>query len=272
MEIKSVNIEIIFDILRKASEITENRETVSKVDTKGDKNFVTAADKAVQDFVQNELKAILPEAGFYAEEEDEHTATDSLRWILDPVDGTTNLMHDFPCYCISLALAEGEDPIFGAVYHIKSGDIFYAKAGEGAYKFTERSGKTEKLAVSDVKILSKALTGIGTSPYYKDIVNDNFRLYRAIFDNTCDIRRIGSAAMDCCYVAASYDDIFVESVLSPWDYAAGMLIITEAGGKITDFAGNKPSLNKPCSILATNGILHDEMLKLIQITVPNLCK
>lgn len=272
MEIKNVNVDSIFSILREAAKITENRETVSRVDTKGDKNFVTAADKAVQDFVQTKLKPLLPEAGFYAEEEDEHTATDSLRWILDPVDSTTNLMHDFPCYCISLALAEGNDPIFGAVYHIKSGDIFYAKADEGAYKFTERSGKTERLHVSDVKILSKALTSIGTSPYYKDIVNDNFRLYRVIFDNTCDIRRTGSAAMDCCYLAASYDDIFVEAVLSPWDYAAGMLLITEAGGKITDFNGNKPSLSKPSSILATNGILHEDMLHLIQTTVPNLCK
>ena len=112
--------------------------------------------------------------------------------------------------------------------------------------------------------MSDALTTIGTSPYYKELHDRNFRLFRALFENTQDLRRTGSAAIDCCYLAAGYNDVFIESLLQPWDYAAGSLIITEAGGKITDFNGNTPSLSEASSIVATNGIIHNDILELIK--------
>lgn len=261
MELK---LDKIFDILRNTVSITENRETVSKVDSKGDKNFVTAADKAVQEYIRTELYKIAPEAHFFAEEDEEHTETESLRWILDPVDGTTNLMHDFPMYCVSLALALKDTVLFGAIFHPKSGDIFFATKGDGAYRITGNDRRMEKISVSGVSVMKNALTTIGTSPYYKELHDRNFRLFRALFENTQDLRRTGSAAIDCCYLAAGYDDIFIESRLQPWDYAAGSLIITEAGGKITDFDGNPPSLSNASPIVATNGILHDEAIALIK--------
>ena len=260
----TLNLEKIFAILRSTVNITENRETVSKVDSKGDKNFVTAADKAVQEYIRTELKKIHPEADFFAEEDKKHAKCGSLRWILDPVDGTTNLMHNFPMYCVSLALAMNDTLVFGAIFHPKSGDIFYAINGEGAFRVYEKGAKTEKLSVSNVSAMKNALTTIGTSPYYKELHNRNFHLFRALFEKTQDLRRTGSAAIDCCYLAAGYNDVFVESRLQPWDYAAGSLIITEAGGKITDFKGNPPSLTEASSIVATNGILHKDLLKLIK--------
>jgi len=259
----TLDLEKIFAVLRAAANITENRETVSKVDAKGDKNFVTAADKAVQEYIRSELIKLYPEIDFFAEEDEKHSASENTRWILDPVDGTTNLMHDFPLYCVSLALAEKRTVVFGAIFHPKSGDIFYAVKGEGAFRVYENGAKKEKLTVSNVSCPQNALTTIGTSPYYKELHNRNFRLFRALFENTQDLRRTGSAALDCCYLAAAYNDIFIESRLQPWDYAAGSLIITEAGGKITDFDGNAPSLTHASSIVATNGFLHTDMLKLI---------
>ncbi|MBR2459785.1 MAG: inositol monophosphatase [Clostridia bacterium] len=256
---------MILSAIRRAGRITENRETVSHVDTKGEKDFVTAADKAIQEYLRTELKKLLPEAEFFAEEDTERTATKGFRWILDPVDGTTNLMHDFLHYSVSLALAAGDEVIFGAVFNPKSGNMFYAVKGEGAYReWGEHNTKQERITVSNITRLSDALTTIGTSPYHKDLVDSNFKLFRAIFDRTQDIRRLGSAALDCCYVAASYNDIFIERRLQPWDYAAGSLIITEAGGRITDFKGNPPSLTDPSDILATNGLLHGQMLELIK--------
>lgn len=260
----TLNLEKIFAVLRGAANITENRETVSHVNSKGDKNFVTAADKAVQEYIRSELKALHPEVDFFAEEDEDHSNCGELRWILDPVDGTTNLMHDFPMYCVSLALADMDNVTFGAIYHPKSGDIFYAVKGEGAFRLYDNGAKKEKINVSDVSETKNALTTIGTSPYYKELHDRNFRLFRALFENTTDLRRTGSAALDCCYLAAGYNDIFVESMLQPWDYAAGSLIITEAGGKITDFNGNTPSLTQGTPIVATNGILQDKVLELVK--------
>ena len=260
----TLELEKIFAVLRGAARITENRETVSKVNSKGDKNFVTAADKAVQEYVRKELKTLHPEVDFFAEEDEDHSNCGDMRWILDPVDGTTNLMHDFPLYCVSLALAIKNTVIFGAIYHPKNGDIFYAVKGEGAFRLYDNGAKKENISVSNVSEMKNALTTIGTSPYYKELHDRNFRLFRALFENTQDLRRTGSAAIDCCYLAAGYNDVFVESLLQPWDYAAGSLIITESGGRITDFDGNKPSLTKASSIVATNGIIHDDILKLIK--------
>ena len=260
----TLNIEKIFAVLRGAANITENRLSVTKVNAKGDKNFVTAADKAVQEYVRKELKLLHPEVDFFAEEDDDHSSCGDMRWILDPVDGTTNLMHDFPLYCVSLALAIKNTVIFGAIYHPKNGDIFYAVKGEGAFRIHDNGAKKEKITVSNVYEMRDALTTIGTSPYYKELHDRNFRLFRALFENTQDLRRTGSAAIDCCYLAAGYNDVFVESLLQPWDYAAGSLIVTEAGGKITDFSGNTPSLSEASSIVATNGIIHDDILKLIK--------
>ena len=260
----TLNLEKIFAVLRGAANITENREAVSHVNSKGDKNFVTAADKSVQEYIRTELKKLNPEVDFYAEEDEDHSSCGEMRWILDPVDGTTNLMHDFPMYCVSLALAVKNTVIFGAIYHPKNGDIFYAVKGEGAFRISDNGAKNEKITVSNVSEMKDALTTIGTSPYYKELHDRNFRLFRALFENTQDLRRTGSAAIDCCYLAAGYNDVFVESLLQPWDYAAGSLIITEAGGKITDFEGKTPSLNKASSIVATNGSIHGDVLELIK--------
>ena len=215
-------------------------------------------------FIYHIASGLRPEAEFFAEEDESHTDCGELRWILDPVDGTTNLMHDFPMYCVSLALAEKNTVVFGAVFHPKSGDVFYALKGEGAFRLYDEGRQKEKLSVSNVSETKNALTTIGTSPYYKELHDRNFRLFRALFENTQDLRRTGSAAIDCCYLAAGYNDIFAESLLQPWDYAAGSLIITEAGGKITTFDGECPSLSHASSIVATNSIIHHDTLLLIK--------
>ncbi|MBR5262257.1 MAG: inositol monophosphatase [Clostridia bacterium] len=248
----------IIGIVKNAGEIilsAHNQESTITA-KEGKKNFVTKYDVAVQEFLFNELGKAFPEAEFVGEEGESNMASSALRFIIDPIDGTTNFMQDYRCSCISVALCKENDIIAGVVYNPYSGEIFSAEKGKGACLNGER------ISVSD-RPLSDGLALFGTSPYHPENTDETFVLLRKVFDFSRDIRRSGSAAYDICMVACGRCEIFFEKALQPWDVAAGALIAKEAGGVALDYAGNEIDLTTPCDVVFANPKAYEEFVTLL---------
>lgn len=243
-----IQTEKIIEIVTKTKPLFMNREQSSKIREKGLADFVTQVDIQVQEQVQEELSRLYPEIQFMGEEKD-NSEIDFTKdvWILDPVDGTTNLIHDFRNSTLSLALCEGGILTLGIVYHPYSGELFLARRGEGAWC------NGVPIHVSEAEKMSQSLISIGTSPYYKELAEENFTLFRKIFMESEDIRRLGSAALELAYVASGRTEAYLERHLKPWDYAAGVLLIEEAGGTVTDYQGKPVDVTKPADIVGSNG-------------------
>ena len=174
------------------------------------------------------------------------------------MDGTTNLIHGFRHSAISLALAEGERVRLGLVYDPFAGELFAARRGGGAFC----NGKP--IHVSGAARLADSLCSVGTNPGRREEAGATFARARRIYDRCHDIRRLGAASVELCYTACGRLDAYLEHGLKPWDYAAGGLILTEAGGRLTTWDGKAPSLAAAsCAILATNGRIHEELLALV---------
>ncbi|MBR5140690.1 MAG: inositol monophosphatase [Clostridia bacterium] len=254
--------EIILPIIREAAKImlsAHSPESSGSVVTKaGDANFVTVYDKATEDFLIKEISAKLPEAKFVAEEkENDYSVFDEdLVFIIDPIDGTTNFIRKFSHSSISVGVISHGAPVFGAVYNPYLDEMFHAEKGKGAYLngariFTSGRGMTD------------ALFSFGSSPYYKkELSKKSFDLAHKLFLECADLRRLASAALDLCYVAMGRIDMFFEYRLAPWDFAAGMLILTEAGGRVTDMKGNPLKFDKPTSVIASNNACYYRLLSL----------
>lgn len=229
----------------------------------GDANFVTAYDVAVEEQLYRELGRLLPDAVFIGEEaEENHTELlrSSLALIIDPIDGTTNFIHDYRYSAISVGVCDHGKAVFGAVYNPYDGRLFHAEAGCGAYVKDTRTGRDCPIRVSS-RPLCDALAGFGTSPYYREeLTEPTFRAACALFRMTRDVRRSGSAALDLCTVASGSLDVFIEYRLSPWDVAAGTLIVSEAGGIVTRMDGSPVTFDAPGSILAGNPAAYEELL------------
>ena len=179
-------------------------------------------------------------------------------WILDPIDGTTNLIHDCHQSCVALALWDGEKLVFGCCYNPFRDETFAAELGKGAYL----NGRP--IHVSDMSEMEKALVIVGTSPYEREKTDRVFDMVKRIFQRSADIRRLGSAELDLCWVACGRADCYVEYNLKPWDYAAGSVILHEAGGKLSDCAGQEPKLPFNSDICCSNGLLQAEFLDIVQ--------
>jgi myo-inositol-1(or 4)-monophosphatase len=195
-------------------------------------NVVSYVDKKAEEMIVDALRKILPEAGFITEE-GTATTTDieGYNWIIDPLDGTANFVHGLPNYSVSLALAHGKDILVGVVYNVCYKDMFWAVKGGGAYK------NDTKIHVSAVNSLNQSLFATGF-PYYKfEEIEKYIKILESLMQKTHGLRRLGSAAIDLAYVACGYFDGFYEYNLNSWDMAAGILLIKEAGGTVTDFAG-----------------------------------
>ena len=201
------------------------------VTVKGLNNFVTNVDTTAEGRLVNGLKQILPGAGFLTEENTLNISDKPLRWVIDPLDGTTNFIHGVPVFSISVALMEGEDTIIGVVYEINRDECFYAWKEAGAYL------NSHQIRTSATKILPDAL--IATGFPYDDFtrINQYLSLFKQLMQHTRGIRRLGSAAVDLAYVACGRFDAFFEYALNPWDVAAGALIVRQAGGQVSDFSG-----------------------------------
>lgn len=249
----------IIETVKEAGKIILSaRDQESAVTAKeGKKNFVTMYDVAVQNFLFEELGKAFPEAEFVGEESENRLENDALRFIIDPIDGTTNFMQDYRCSCISVALCKENDILAGVVYNPYSDEIFSAEKGKGAYL----NGK--KIQVSD-RPLSDGLALFGTSPYHPENTDETFALLRKVFDLSRDIRRSGSAAYDICMVACGRCEVFFEKALQPWDVAAGTLILKEAGGIALNYEGNEINFSMPNDVVFANPKAYKEFATLLQ--------
>lgn len=218
-------------------------------------NLVTKYDKATQQFLIERFSRIMEGATFLCEEDDVADTSGAYVFIIDPIDGTANFTKYYGHSAISVALAWEGKLLWGAVYNPFTDDFFEARAGEGAY----RNGKRIHVSKDNLK---HSLVAFGTSPYYKELRDESFRIALDVMDHALDIRRSGSAALDLCYTACGRCGVFFELRLSAWDFAAGMLILQEAGGRITDIYGNTPGFTAKSSIVAGNLKAHGEFMKL----------
>jgi len=229
------------------------------VDFKGENNLVTEVDRLSEDVIIRQLRAACPGCDVLAEESGALDTGSSLRWIIDPLDGTTNYAHGFPWFAVSIALEVSGEIHMGVVYHPMMDELFTCVRGQGAWL------NGEKITVSSRQPLKKCLLATGF-PYDRAQSNENN------FDNFVQfqlaaraVRRAGAAALDLAYVAAGRLDGFWECKLNPWDVAAGKLLVEEAGGTVTNYAGEPYSITDH-RILASNGRIQQEML---QILIPS---
>lgn len=248
----------ITEIVKEAGKIVLSAHNQENTITakEGKKNFVTKYDVAVQDFLFRELGKAFPDARFIGEEGENDFSTDGLRFIIDPIDGTTNFMQDYRCSCISVALCNGNDVAAGVVYNPYTNEIFSAEKGKGAYLNGDRISVSERP-------LSDGLALFGTSPYHPENTDETFALLRKVFDLSRDIRRSGSAAFDICTVACGRCEVFFEKGLQPWDIAAGTLILKEAGGIALNYDGTEISFSAPNDVVFANPKAYKEFITLL---------
>jgi len=238
--------------------ISEERKKFesSEVIHKGQRDLVSYVDVNAEKIIVEGLKQVLPEAGFLTEEKTVNDEDDTLRWIIDPLDGTTNFIHGAPIYSVSIALQQKNELLVGIVYEINLHECFYAWKGGGAFC----NGK--KISVTQISSLRDSLTATGF-PYKEFPMMDRFfATLRFLFNNSHGVRRLGSAAVDLVYVACGRFDGFYEYNLNPWDVAGGALIVKEAGGTVTDFAGGNNFLFGK-EIIASNTFIHQEYLNAV---------
>jgi len=223
-----------------------------KIEYKGEADLVTIADRKSEALILERLRARWPSHDVIGEEGARIETGSDYRWYIDPLDGTTNFAHGFPVFCISMALEFKGQRIAGVVYDPTRPELFAAERGSGAFLNGER------MHVSKTAKLAECLVATGF-PSHKRHKNPNIFFYHQITLKTHGVRRAGSAALDLASVAAGRFDGFWEFNLNPWDTAAGVLLVEEAGGKVTDFHGGEFQLNSRETV-ATNGIVHDALL------------
>lgn len=248
----------VCDAVRAAGAFLDDRSLSEQVRAKAATDYVTLADTTVQSFLQERLGKLCPEVSFLAEEQPEFCWDfQTPVWVLDPVDGTTNLIHRFQHSAISLALVAEGKPQMAVVYNPDSGEMFTACRGEGAFL------NGQPIRVSRAAKLGDALVSIGTAPGSRKDIPGTFQRMQRAFARCQDIRRLGAASLDLCYVACGRLDAYFEEHLKPWDYAAGILLVEEAGGVVTDRAGGPLEFQPDREVLAANGPLLQEFLRLI---------
>lgn len=240
--------------------ITEERKllTAQNIEAKGEHDFVTSVDKASEKLLVNELSQLLPEAGFIAEEGTGTKNQEGYNWIIDPIDGTTNFIHGLPCYSVSIALADEHNQLLiGVVYEIAQKECFYASKGNGAYLNGNR------IAVSKETALNQSLLATGFPYNDYSQLNEYLEVFKLLLKESRGLRRLGSAAVDLAYVACGRFEAFYEYSLNPWDVAAGILLVQEAGGQVSDFKNGFNYLSGK-EIIASNKNVHPAIESRIQ--------
>jgi myo-inositol-1(or 4)-monophosphatase len=221
---------------------------------KGEVDLVTEADRRSEAAIVARLRSYFPKHAIVAEEGGGQQSQSSYRWYVDPLDGTTNFAHGYPFFCVSIGLSEGEELLAGVVYNPLNGEMFTAVRGEGAYLNQKR------IEVSRIERLATSLLATGF-PSQKRSENPNIEYYWKFTLRSHGVRRDGSAALDLAAVACGRFDGFWEFGLNPWDTAAGVLLVREAGGMVTDFAGRPYALGG-AQLIASNRRIHGEMRQL----------
>lgn len=235
-----------------------------RVEQKQSHDYVSYVDKECERMVVERLQDIVPEAGFVTEEHTTAQTSDKkdLWWVVDPLDGTTNYIHDLAPYCVCIALRNRKEILLGVVLEVSRQELYYAAKGMGAWL----NGKP--IGVSHISDVDQALVMIGY-PYNADgwrqfCLNITGRLY----GHCASIRSMGSAEAELCYVAAGKIDVYIESFIQPWDVTAGACILMEAGGRISDYDGTDGLWPSGRQVLATNGRLHEAVLRQMQDAKP----
>jgi myo-inositol-1(or 4)-monophosphatase len=217
-------------------------------------DFVTSVDKESEAAIIRTIKESFPDHRFLAEESVREAETEGYRWIIDPLDGTTNFIHSYPVFCVSIALQYRKEIITGVIYDPLRNELFYSERGRGAFL------NGQSLRVSAVHETKNSLITTGFPFKKKDIIDMYLKLFKNILFRVSDLRRAGAAALDLASVASGRCEAFFEIGLSPWDVAAGSLIVHEAGGVITDFSGGCDYLSTG-NVVAGNPAIHKEILK-----------
>lgn len=229
---------------------------ISDTESKGLNNFVTYVDKGSEKKLIEKLAPLVPEAGFIAEEGTSSKKGVKYNWVIDPLDGTTNFLHGVRPYAISIGLMEDDDVIAGVVHEVGGNETFTAWKSGGAWL----NGK--RIHVSKTPKLSGSLVATGFPYNLFDRLTPYMDLLTFLVKSTHGVRRLGSASIDLAYVASGRFDLFFEYDLKLWDIAAGMLLVTEAGGRFSDFSGNTKGLTGDETV-ASNALVYPEILEII---------
>lgn len=234
----------------------EHIEKIGKISYKDSvKNLVTDIDKKCEGIIIDKIRKYFPEHSILAEESGETNNTGKFKWIIDPIDGTTNYAHGFPFFCTSIGIMQSDSLKIGVVYDPSRDELFAAEEGKGAFLNKKPIKVSQKTKVQD----SLIATGFA---YDINVKRDNIPYFEKLLEEAQAIRRAGSAAIDLCYVACGRFDGFWEMGLNSWDTAAGVLIVQEANGRVTAMDGRSFDIFQK-NILATNSFIHDEMIKLL---------
>jgi myo-inositol-1(or 4)-monophosphatase len=260
MELEGI-INKVIEIAKDAgSFIREQRRTFTpdKIETKGLNDLVSYVDKTAEQIIVTALTDVIPGAGFITEEKTINKVGEEYNWIIDPLDGTTNFIHGLPVYSVSIALQQDDELVLGVVYEVNADECFYAWKGSPAYL----NGEVIKTSASPT--INKSLLATGF-PYYDFSKQPAYiNLFTELMKSCHGLRRLGSAAVDLAYTACGRFDAFYEYNLNPWDVAAGIVIVRQAGGQVVNFNGGDEVLNTR-ELLATNGKITREMLDTIQV-------
>lgn len=245
----------IINLVKTAANFVFDEKLKSDVNMKGAADYVTAVDIKISEYIKEGLAVLTPNIGFMSEEE-ENEILDK-RWILDPIDGTTNLVYNYNFSSVSLAYCDREVIEFGIIYNPFNQDIFVAKRGEGVYF----NGK--KLPKSPDRLPSDSLIEFGAGSTKKQYIDESFNLGKEVFRGCLDIRRMCSSALAIAYVAAGKINGYFERSIKPWDYAAATLILEECGAKCTDWNGERIQYKRATSFVCGTPFVYDYLMNII---------
>lgn len=251
-------LETAIDAAKAAGDVLlRSYEKPKTIEYKGEVDLVTEVDRASEQLIIEKILSQYPTHALFAEEGGGRKSDSEYRWIIDPLDGTTNYTHNLPLFSISIALEYKREILVGVVYDPVRPELFYAEKDRGAYL----NGKP--IAVSKVSDLNRSLLVTGFPVHRREQAETNLQVFRAFTLCSQGVRRLGSAALDICYVACGRFEAHWEFRLRAWDTAAGSRILTEAGGRITDFGGNAFD-PFGTETLASNGRIHDSMIEVLK--------
>ncbi len=233
----------------------------SQVAAKGASDYVTSVDRAAERLILHRIRRRFPRHGLRAEESGRHARTSAYEWLIDPIDGTTNYIHQFPAFCVSIGLAREGRLVVGVVFDPWRDETFHGLRGQGAFL------NRRPIRVASRRRVADCLIATGFPFRIRGRLTPYLRSFRAVFLRSSGIRRAGSAALDLAYTACGRLDGFWEMGLSSWDMAAGALLMTEAGGRVSDFAGGDTYMTRG-SIVAANPAIHRQLVRLLTPIFP----
>lgn len=246
----------VVELVKSTKSIVFDKQKQQKVDMKGAADFVTAVDLAISDYLKAELAVLTPDIGFMSEEE--KAEIQPRRWILDPIDGTTNLVYGYNKSSVSLALCEYEEITFGVIFDPFTDELFVCERGKGVYYNGER------LEVAADRELRDCIVEFGAGSTKKQYADISFAMAKDVFLDCLDLRRICSSALSVAYIAQGRINGYFEREIKPWDYAAAALMLEECGGVLTDWQGNKLPFDRPSSIVCGTPKMHAFLLEKVQ--------